>query len=154
MGGTIHMRQGRWLFIVYRLDKRSRMNREIHVRNCGSVGVKFPCATRPDQGGVMGAPCTVEKSESDFSLHQRFGPGNNAPGNRRDSSPVCRSRAGSRSVEHAGRSGYQQIGIAQNSSRTFLITLSKWGRRRHDECCDGTIGMPIPDYSGGYGRYL
>jgi len=47
------MRQGRWLFIVYRLDKRSRMNREIHVRNCGSVGVRSPCATRPDRGGVM-----------------------------------------------------------------------------------------------------
>ena len=46
MGGTIHIRQGRWLVIINRLDKRSRMNREIHVRNCVSVGVKFPCATR------------------------------------------------------------------------------------------------------------
>ena len=46
MGGTIHIRQGRWLVIIYRLDKRSRMNREIHVRICGSVGVKFPRATR------------------------------------------------------------------------------------------------------------
>jgi len=46
MGGTIHIRQGRWLVIIYRLDKRSRMNREIHVWICGSVGVKFPCATR------------------------------------------------------------------------------------------------------------
>jgi len=48
MGGTIDIRQGRWLGIIYRLDKRSRMNREIHVWICGSVGVKFPCATRPD----------------------------------------------------------------------------------------------------------
>jgi hypothetical protein len=47
MGGTIQIRQGRWMvIIIYRLDKRSRMNREIHVRICGSVGVKFPCATQ------------------------------------------------------------------------------------------------------------
>ena len=50
MGGTIHIGQGRWLVIIYRPDKRSRMNREIHVWNCGSVGVKFPCATRLSAG--------------------------------------------------------------------------------------------------------
>jgi hypothetical protein len=25
---------------------RSRVNREVHARICGSVGVRFPCATR------------------------------------------------------------------------------------------------------------
>ncbi len=30
-----------------RLDCKSRMNREVHVRFCESAGVKFPCATRP-----------------------------------------------------------------------------------------------------------
>ncbi len=29
-----------------RLDDRSRMNREVHVRFCESLGVKFPRATR------------------------------------------------------------------------------------------------------------
>ncbi len=32
---------------MLRMAGRSRMNREIHVRICGSVGVRFPCATRP-----------------------------------------------------------------------------------------------------------
>ena len=32
----------------HQLDERSRVNREIHARICGSVGVKFLCATRPD----------------------------------------------------------------------------------------------------------
>ena len=34
------------------LDNKSRMNREVHVRFCEGVGVKFPCATRPIQGSV------------------------------------------------------------------------------------------------------
>jgi len=29
-----------------RLDDRSRMNREVHVRICEGVRVRFPCATR------------------------------------------------------------------------------------------------------------
>ena len=33
-------------YISHQLDERSRVNREIHARICGSVGVKFPCATR------------------------------------------------------------------------------------------------------------
>ena len=32
------------------LDDKSRMNREVHVRFCEGVGVKFPCATRRFQG--------------------------------------------------------------------------------------------------------
>ena len=35
-------------YISHQLDERSRVNREIHARICGSVGVKFLCATRPD----------------------------------------------------------------------------------------------------------
>ena len=63
MGGTIHTRQGRCLVIIYRLDKRSRMNREIHVWICGSVGVKFPCATRPDSvlSLVAAGNCRLEQ---------------------------------------------------------------------------------------------
>lgn len=33
---------------------RSRMNREIHVRICESLGVKLPGATRPDPLPPMG----------------------------------------------------------------------------------------------------
>ena len=29
------------------------MSREAHVRICGSVGVRFPCATRPDPSLAM-----------------------------------------------------------------------------------------------------
>jgi len=31
-----------------RLDDKSRMKREFHVRICEGVGVRFPRATRPD----------------------------------------------------------------------------------------------------------
>ncbi len=30
-----------------RMDGMSRMNQEVDARICGSVGVRFPCATRP-----------------------------------------------------------------------------------------------------------
>ena len=33
-----------------RLDDKSRMSREAHVRFCESVGVRFPRATRPTFG--------------------------------------------------------------------------------------------------------
>ena len=45
MGGTIQIRQGRWLVIIYRLDKRSRMNREIHVwmwERGGEIPLRHP----------------------------------------------------------------------------------------------------------------
>jgi len=38
---------GRWESNRQRLDEKSRMSREAHVRFCESVGVKFPRATRP-----------------------------------------------------------------------------------------------------------
>lgn len=33
--------------VISRLDDKSRMSREAHVRFCESVGGRFPCATRP-----------------------------------------------------------------------------------------------------------
>jgi hypothetical protein len=37
---------GRWVFGLPRLDDKSRMSREVHVRFCEGAGVRFLCATR------------------------------------------------------------------------------------------------------------
>src|ERR1700681_4077822 len=44
------------------LGGTSRMNREVHVRICGGLGVKFPGSTRP--AGVDGQ--TIEHIEADL----------------------------------------------------------------------------------------
>ena len=43
MGGTIESSKAMKLWLV----DRSRMSREVHVRICEGVGVRFPHATRP-----------------------------------------------------------------------------------------------------------
>ncbi len=40
---------------------KSRVNREIHARLCGSVGVKFPCATRLT--GPLSISCHARQTE-------------------------------------------------------------------------------------------
>ena len=44
-GSRIYLPIGRWECVL-RLDNKSRMNREVHVRFREGVGVKFPRATR------------------------------------------------------------------------------------------------------------
>ena len=57
---------------------RSRMNREVHVRFCEGVGVKFPRATRraprgcaEDEGGPLGVGLQEQEqgARSNYYLH-------------------------------------------------------------------------------------
>ena len=46
-----------------RLDNKSRMSREAHVRFCEGLGVKFPRATRPPDLSSISADRTTENHD-------------------------------------------------------------------------------------------